>query len=187
MVLDKIQIGSSLILQLFWRMFLNPGKVLQAYCIIMFIHKNRLSGQIKTFITYRPHTIHIDEDDEKTLLDFAKFCGKTDVSEITPLDVLRYEYSLRTVYTQYQCQIKLTLIRALLRYFNFHRNMPKKKVGHPPRIDEIAKVKKLVDEGRTFREVSEATGINISQIHRWYHYQIPMLSRGGSTEPRKSR
>jgi site-specific recombinase XerD len=149
----------------------------------MFIKKTNLMVQIKTFITYKPRTVNLSQEDEDTLLQFAKFIGKNDVSEITVHDVSAYCEYVRQNRTAYQVLTQATAIRCFLRYYNFHRNMPKRSVGHPPRIEEALKVKKLVDEGRSFRDVAELTGINISLVHRWYHKKLPRKAKSGSIEP----
>jgi site-specific recombinase XerD len=147
---------------------------------MIFKKKTGLEEQIHHFILYKPRSVNMSAEDEECLLRFAKFIGKNDVSEITQHDVKAYIEYMRQNYTGYQVLNQATAIRCLLRYYNFHRNMPKRKVGHPPKVEEITKVKKMVEEGYSYRDIQEKTGLHLSHIHHWVHYKIP---KQGSVKP----
>lgn len=186
MHLDNLKRGYSVLLRRTMTASVSTGVYLGGLLIglttRMFLQKkNNLVVQIKTFITYKPRNVNLTEEDEEVLLQFAKFCGKNDVSEITIHDINAYSEFVRQTRTGYQVMNQNIVIRCFLRYYNFHRNMPKRKGGNPPKIEEIKKIKRLVDEGRSYRDVKEVTGLQLSQIHRWYHFKLP---RNSSTRPK---
>jgi hypothetical protein len=148
----------------------------------MFFNKNKkLEVQVETFIKYRPGTVSLNTEDQVTLKDFANSTHKNDVSEITEDDMKVYEVTLWQHYTMYGVYSRMKLIRCFLRYFNLRYNP--QRLGRPVEVNKINQVKKLVDDGRTFREVSELTGMNLSLVHRRYKYKT---LENDSVKPRKN-
>lgn len=139
----------------------------------MFIKKpdEPLIEQVRVFIKYRPQTIHIEPDDEALLILFARMTGKRDISEVDHEDIARFENYLRQSLTNYIRERVMRKIGALMRYYNFHRKfVDRPRRGRPANVEMIDTVRKLVDDGYSFRDAAREVNRNVSQVHRWYHF-----------------
>ena len=162
--------------------------------------KKLIEIQIEEYLIWKKaHGICIPEDTNRA---FVKFCNKKDIRDIESDDVQKYhDYLKNVIQSDFPIYTAMKDVRCIFRYFKARKyevvnpnlinehgvltkptvgdiigNMTKsKKVGRPPHIENIKKIKFLKDEGHlTFREIGAVMKKDVKTIYDQYHYQLPV-------------
>lgn len=170
--------------------------------MINFFQKNKIEYQIEEYIEWKQEKEHFPDLD--TLKSFLKFCAKKDIRDIREVDVQNYyRYLDKKINTAFQMSCAMKEIRRMFRYFKArkydvvnpnlvyeHRilivptesdtmdGMKMLKVGRPPHIEDIRKIKTLRDKAKlSFREISRALGKDVKNIYYQYNYSEEELKK----------
>lgn len=157
------------------------------YCVLMLFTKRRIPMQIRIFLEYKPFHVEIRDEEAELLHEFGKFLeemGKMDVSQIGPQDVQEFERKIcdSLKLTPGLFFIRSAGIKHFLRFYYFHRKLPKHRAGRIPNEKEIKRIREYINEGHSFREARDKFHKNISAVHRMYHYKPSILALNGSTK-----
>lgn len=86
----------------------------------MFIFKHRLRRQLLDYINYKSNRFPISSTIDKPILErFCSFVKASDVSQITPEDILNYSaYIKKQLVSNYFEQASIRAVRGFLRYYH---------------------------------------------------------------------
>lgn len=162
--------------------------------------KTKLQSQVEDYIAWKEKK-GVDVDRYGTVSKFITYMkGKDSIEDIHKEDLQKYYEYVNTIEnTKYFINETMKDIRVMYRWFKARRfnvvdpdiigergltveaksdtldymTEPKTRIGRPPKIELIKKVKSLRDINKlSFREIARVIRKDVSQVHVWYYYDL---------------
>ncbi len=179
--------------------------ITRGFCVMnlkVFRVKTKIQVQSQEYITWKKERgVNVSENID----DFIKYAKKESIENITPQDIQSYYHHLKaTVNAKFFILMALKDIRVMLRWFKARKynvvepdiigdtgltidlegdiiednmTVEKVKLGRPPKVALIKKVKSLRDINKlSFREISRVIKKDVSQVYVWYYYNLDKVS-----------
>lgn len=164
----------------------------------LFKVRTKIEYQVDEYINWKATKSSLSAQEHRKILDLflASFKYK-DIKEITLKQVEKFRIDTLQTKAVYSSMKAMQAVRCFLRYHSKHIDinpeavqdnnidlslvtrsaiiitMTEKKLGRPPQIELIKKVKHLRDvQGLKFRTIAAEMNRGVSQIHVWYKYPL---------------
>jgi hypothetical protein len=159
--------------------------------------KTKLQVQASEYVNWKKER---GSNVAESIADFIEFVKKNSIEEVRPVDIINYYAHIKEkLDAKYFVNLAMKDLRVMFRWFKARKYdvidpdiigdngltfelegaiIPQmtetKRLGRPPKIEIIKKVKSLRDINKlSFREIARVVKKDVSQVHVWYYYELP--------------